>query len=218
MLLIVNCIRYGKGVCMVTADPLVDTLLLEAARQEFSEKTFAEASLRSICQKAGVTTGAFYNRYSNKEEIFEAVVATAVAKIDHLCKQIEARNYDSLDAGDMKRTWDATSQTQAQVINALYDDYDTFRILLSHAEGTRYSHFIEDLVTHITKRSMLFVDEVDARGVAPKGIDEEEFHMLATAYYGTLFEPLVRGYSRERALRHSEIVAKLFNWTDIFGF
>ena len=32
--------------------------LMEYARQEFLEKGYMKASLRSICKKAGVTTGA----------------------------------------------------------------------------------------------------------------------------------------------------------------
>ena len=34
--------------------------LLECAKAEFMEKGFTKASLRSICTKAGVTTGALY--------------------------------------------------------------------------------------------------------------------------------------------------------------
>lgn len=49
-------------------------------------------------------------------------------------------------------------------------------------------------------------------------IDDEEFHMLHTAYWSTMFEPIVHGLSREKALLHCEIVAKLFNWTAVLGF
>ena len=34
--------------------------LLASARQEFLEKGYTQASLRSICKNAGVTTGALY--------------------------------------------------------------------------------------------------------------------------------------------------------------
>ena len=49
-------------------------------------------------------------------------------------------------------------------------------------------------------------------------IDEEELHMLLTAYYSTMFEPLIHGLPREKALKHSEVVAILFNWTEVLGF
>ena len=34
--------------------------LIQCAKKEFMEKGFVGASLRGICQKAGVTTGALY--------------------------------------------------------------------------------------------------------------------------------------------------------------
>ena len=48
--------------------------ILEAAKQEFLEKGFQGASLRNIVKTAGVTTGAFYGYYSNKEALFAALV------------------------------------------------------------------------------------------------------------------------------------------------
>ena len=50
------------------------TLLLEAAKQEFMAKGYNKASLRSICAKAGVTTGALYFFFEGKAELFSAIV------------------------------------------------------------------------------------------------------------------------------------------------
>ena len=45
-----------------------------AARDEFLEKGFQEASLRNIVKTARVTTGAFYGYYGSKAELFRALV------------------------------------------------------------------------------------------------------------------------------------------------
>ena len=47
--------------------------ILKAAREEFLEKGYKGASLRSICKKAGVTTGAFYFQFENKEWMVEMI-------------------------------------------------------------------------------------------------------------------------------------------------
>ena len=47
--------------------------LVAAARREFAEHGYSSASIRSICSAAGVTTGALYFFFRNKEELFEAV-------------------------------------------------------------------------------------------------------------------------------------------------
>ena len=78
-------------------------------------------------------------------------------------------------------------------------------------------YMIEDAyrVDGVTGR---FIEEAYCRGISSFLIDKEELHMLLTAYWSTLFEPLIHGLSREKALEHSEIVAKLFNWTKVLGF
>ena len=111
-----------------------------------------------------------------------------------------------------------TPESQRDIINMIYDNFDGFRILLCHAEGTKYADFLHDFVTDVTERSYRFTQEIYRRGMSPFLIDKEELHMLLTAYWSTMFEPVLHGLSRERALQHSEIVAKLFNWTAVLGY
>lgn len=49
-------------------------MILAAAKAEFLEKGFQRASLRSMVQAAGVTTGALYGYYSSKEALFNSFV------------------------------------------------------------------------------------------------------------------------------------------------
>jgi AcrR family transcriptional regulator len=53
--------------------------IVQAAYQVFSEKGFAAARLDDIARRAGVSKGALYLYFANKQEIFEAVVKDAVA-------------------------------------------------------------------------------------------------------------------------------------------
>lgn len=48
--------------------------LLKAAAKEFSERGYKGASLRQICSASGVTTGALYFFFENKEDLFRNVV------------------------------------------------------------------------------------------------------------------------------------------------
>ena len=43
--------------------------LLECAKREFLEKGYMKASLRNICKEAGVTTGALYFFFKDKEDL-----------------------------------------------------------------------------------------------------------------------------------------------------
>ena len=48
--------------------------LLECAKRECLEKGYMKASLRNICKEAGVTTGALYFFFKDKEDLLAALV------------------------------------------------------------------------------------------------------------------------------------------------
>lgn len=203
---------------MSNPDKSIDPRILQSAREEFLSKPYEQVSLREVCKKAGVTTGAFYKRYKNKEELFDALVEPTLETLKTYSDAIESFNYDQLDSQDIRRVWELTPETQRRIVEMLYSDYDGFRLLLCHAEGTRYANFIHDFASDVTARSYRFAEEAYRRGISPFLIDEEELHMLLTAYWSTMFETVIHGLPKEKALRHSEAVAKLFNWTSVLGF
>jgi AcrR family transcriptional regulator len=203
---------------MANPDRCIDSKILDIARKEFLSKPYDGVSLREVCSKAGVTTGAFYNRYSNKEELFDALVAPTLALVEEYSNQTETASYTRLDEDDLRKIWELTPENQRNIINVFYDNYDGFRLLLNHAEGTKYANFLHDFVSEATSRSLRFIREAYKRGIVPFVIEEEELHMLLTAYWSTMFEPVIHGLPREKALQHSEVVAKLFNWTAVLGF
>ena len=45
--------------------------LIKAATEEFAEYGFEKSSLRRICARAEVTTGALYSSFANKNDLFE---------------------------------------------------------------------------------------------------------------------------------------------------
>ena len=58
------------------------TRILECAQTEFAEKGFMRASLRSICKNAGVTTGALYFFFKDKEDLFASLVKEPLEKVN----------------------------------------------------------------------------------------------------------------------------------------
>ncbi len=203
---------------MANPDKSIDLRILNSAKEEFLSKPYEKVSLREVCSRAGVTTGAFYKRFKNKEELFDAVVAETVALVRMYCDQTEAVSYERMNNDELRMIWEMTPDQQRDTMNLLYDNYDGFWLLLCHAEGTKYAGFLHDFVTDVSDRSHRFTEEAYRRGMTPFLIDKEELHMLLTAYWSTMFEPVVHGLSREKALKHSENVAKLFDWTAVLGY
>ena len=52
----------------------VQERVLECAAEEFLEKGYTEASLRSIAEKAGTSTNSIYVRFGDKEGLFSSIV------------------------------------------------------------------------------------------------------------------------------------------------
>ncbi|MBO7514221.1 MAG: TetR/AcrR family transcriptional regulator [Lachnospiraceae bacterium] len=125
-------------------------LLLEAAKQEFMEKGYNKASLRSICAKAGVTTGALYFFFEGKEELFSALVREPILGFKKLLVEhfVEDREYmkskGTVDEADMDH-----SDFSDMLVEYIYRYYDSFMLLITASENTVYENFIDEFVAMI---------------------------------------------------------------------
>ena len=111
---------------MSLPDRRIDPKILKSAEEEFMEKGFADASLREICKKAGVTTGAMYKRYPGKEALFEAVVGPTLQDIEEMALNIERYDYEQLAHGKMQSVWDMSSTTLKTIPIAFRISFLTF--------------------------------------------------------------------------------------------
>lgn len=76
--------------------------LLSTARRLFVEQGFAGTSLGAICDQAGVTRGAFYHHFSNKEQIFREVYTAeqqALATVVRRAFRAQEDPWDGMFAG-----------------------------------------------------------------------------------------------------------------------
>lgn len=62
--------------------------LLRAGREEFCQKGYQQASLRSICAACGVTTGAFYFFFPSKDALLCAIVDPVIEKWTALAHEL----------------------------------------------------------------------------------------------------------------------------------
>lgn len=121
--------------------------LIRCAREEFLEKGYMKASLRSICKKAGVTTGALYFFFENKEDLLTAVVAETLDGLmelvqSHFSRELGTEAQTAL-AGDASEDIESAKA----VLRYLYQHYDTILILLTKSQGSAYENILEQFVS-----------------------------------------------------------------------
>lgn len=71
--------------------------ILEAAIMKFTEKGFEKTSLREIASAAGLTTGAIYHHFKNKDELFYHAVKEAMYFAQKLSEKDENSNLKSTE-------------------------------------------------------------------------------------------------------------------------
>ena len=54
--------------------PITVTALLDAALELFADRGFGATSIPDICARAGLTKGAFYSNFTDKEALFLALL------------------------------------------------------------------------------------------------------------------------------------------------
>lgn len=122
--------------------------LLISARAEFLEKCYQKASLRSICKNAGVTTGALYFFFQDKEDLFSNIVQPTIDRIQtiaskHVSQELMLlQNILIADEDNVHDDYDASEQ----ILHMLYQNYDICQLILEKSQGSKYENIIDEFV------------------------------------------------------------------------
>lgn len=126
--------------------------LIDSAKKEFLEKGYTKASLRRICADAGVTTGALYFFFENKEDLFAAIVDPPLNGLKSILykhfkeDEEEIATIDSIEGIDMDHT-----EISDKIVGYIYDNYDSFMLLITKTENTVYENVVDEFVSMLEK-------------------------------------------------------------------
>ena len=127
-------------------------LLIEAAKKEFLEKGYNKASLRNICSQAGVTTGALYFFFKNKEELFAEIVDGPLMGLKKLLAEHFRRDTESMTGLETTDDIEMDHSDESDMfIEYIYRYRDSFILLLSSSENTVYENCVDDFVDMLEK-------------------------------------------------------------------
>ena len=190
--------------------------LMGAARQEFLECGFKNASMRSIGKRCGLTAAGIYRHCRDKEDLFDQLVMPFVQRIDEWLTAHVARYVDAVNSGQ-KVTWSDSEVDMMREI--IYPNMEDYHLLLSRSQGTKYEYYLHDLTEQHQRELLNYLPMLRAEGYAVRDIDPKELHLLLTAYTTALFEPVIHNYSQEEALSCLETVEAFFlpGWKNLIG-
>lgn len=192
--------------------------ILPAAKEEFLEKGFEQASMRSIAAKVGMSAAGLYRHFADKEALFAALVEPALEACSQRFEAHKALDYELLDKNQLDDMWESGSDV-AMILEVVYPHFEEFKLLICCAEGTKYASYLHDLVMLEQEETLAFMEAAKKRGIPVKDIKPEEMHLLMSAYVTALFEVVVHDFPLEDAKHYLQTLQKFFNpgWRAVLG-
>ena len=191
--------------------------IMAAARDEFMEHGFERASMRRIGERCGMTAAGIYRHCRDKADLFDQLVAPAIARLDGWLDAHVHRYLDAVQGHEAVRWNDSEIDMMREVV---YPHMDEYRLLLTAALGTRHERFLHDLTEASQAQMLEYLPMLKAQDLAIRDVTPGELHLLLSAYTTALFEPVLHSYSLEEALRSLELIEAFFlpGWKALLGF
>lgn len=193
--------------------------LLEAGKREFLERGFLAASMRSIAASIGVTTGAIYRYYSDKEAMFDALVAEPAGVLLDKYREVQ-QEFAMLPLEErLRQLPEISDDGQMWMIQHIYDNFDAFKLIVCCSAGTRYEYYLETLTEIEVNSSHALIEAMRAAGMGIQPIDDELIHIVASALFNGMFETVRHDMPREKAVQHMCSLRDFYSagWFKILG-
>ena len=145
-----------------------------AIREEFLEKGFEGASVRSIGERAGMTSAGLYRHYPDKAAMFDSIVEPVINAIEQWAADHKNNAYQRVES----RTDDSDlfAETFLDLIRDIIIPHKVeFRLLLTSSRGTKYENFVNDFVLSNQTEMMKMFGYLKSKGFPVKEISEESF-------------------------------------------
>lgn len=169
----------------------VKNKILESAKEEFLEKGFEKASIRSIAARANVTKGNIYTYFKSKDDLFAFLVQPALKTID----QIMVNEYgDSFISGNIEElyTIERSMSEFKNHIELVLQQADMIRLLFFASSGSSLRNFKEQIIAKYEKSSRRFYEVIAQQNPNLNGNVTDMFiHSCALLYINFIEEILI---------------------------
>lgn len=183
------------------------------------ERGFLDASMRSIAEKAGYTTGMLYARFSDKSELFHALVGRAADKLYDYFSFVEDEFADFPPERQRREMHSYVDGKVREMVDIIYDNFDAFKLIICKSAGTSYQFYVDKMIGVETENTVRFINVLRAMGVPIPEIRADLNHMLASALFNGMFEVVAHDMSKEDAITYIRQLQEFFNagWDKLLG-
>ena len=180
--------------------------IIAAAKREFLEKGYVDASLRAIAAAADTSTNSIYVRFGDKEGLFSAIVEPVLSEMTERFLRIQERFHRMTPAEQAMTMPEYADGGTGELVDYMYEHIDEFRLLLDASYGTRFHNFVDGLVRIEVEYTYKYMEAVGCPDRFGDALTERLLHIVTTSRFEGIFEIIRHGMSREEA---SEYIALL---------
>ena len=137
-------------------------LIIRAGKQEFLKYGYKGASLRNICKQAGVTTGAFYFQFENKEQLLDEILRPVITYFSAMVQKSTMEEFEGESF---------SADGDEQMLEMLWNYKEECQILLEGTAGTAYEKVFEELQEGLRQGFLLFFGKYGISDVDEKLLD-----------------------------------------------
>ena len=137
-------------------------LIIRAGKQEFLKYGYKGASLRNICKQAGVTTGAFYFQFENKEQLLDEILRPVITYFSAMVQKSTMEEFEGESS---------SADGDERMLEMLWNYKEECQILLEGTAGTAYEKVFEELQEGLRQAFLLFFGEYGISDVDEKLLD-----------------------------------------------
>ena len=191
----------------------------QAAKAEFLEKGYKDASLRNIVKSVNMTTGAFYGYYKSKEELFEALVGKHYEYILTCFKKAQQDFAELPHEQQPEVMGDISGICMFDMLHYAYAHLEECKLILCCSEGTKFSGLIDEMVEIETEATHSYQKVLQELGRPFPKIDPALEHILITGMFHTFFELVIHEMPLDDAENYVKEMRAFYTagWMKIMG-
>ena len=178
--------------------------ILDSAMEEFLDKGFMSASLRTIAANAGLTTGAMYRHFKDKDALFCALVDDAIAFATKAVMMADSAHHMDLDNLGTEEHFEEENRQTNELLNYIFDNFDAFTLLLTKGAGSTHEHFQEEICDLYTKNCEQTFNMMFRKQISTKKIDKMTTHFIASTVINAFMEIITHKMTKKAAFQYIE--------------
>ena len=184
------------------------------------EKGYSKASLRSICKEAGVTTGALYFFFQDKDDLFCSLVSESLMRIMQLIKEHQQLEENEAREEILSRNHDMDSERilVEVLVHEMYQNRDEMLLLVNGAQGSSLENAVDRIIDEMDAHN-LHLAQATCQELGIPMLEEKLVHWMSHNQIDMFLYMLKHIETEEQALAFGrQAMAYLVTgWFALFG-